>query len=366
VSDPAILTYQSLPSRVLFGKGALGELGALAAELGARRVMIVCTRSQQAVAARAQAILGEAARAVFAGAVMHTPVEVTEAALKVVQAEGIDGLVAIGGGSAIGLAKALALRTDLPQIAVPSTYAGSEMTPILGQTEAGRKTTQRSPKVLPEAVIYDVELSLSLPLAVSVTSGFNAMAHAVEGLYAKSPNPLLLAVSEEAVRVMAHALPHIVIDPLDEAARSDALEGAWLGGWALAHGGSALHHRICHVLGGAFDLPHAETHTILLPQVLAYNAPAAPEAMLRLERALAGGAPAEALFDLASSLGAPRALKGIGLPEAGIDQAMALILADPPWNPRPIEEAPLRDLLRRAWAGEPPRVPRPRRGLLRA
>ena len=364
MSDPAIVTYQSLPTRVLFGKGALGELKALAAELGVRRAMIVCTRSQQPVVARAQAILGEAAAAVFAGAVMHTPVEVTEEALKALQAERIDGLVSIGGGSAIGLAKALALRTDLPQIAVPTTYAGSEMTPILGQTEAGRKTTQRSLKVLPEAVIYDIELSLNLPLPVSITSGFNAMAHAVEALYAKSPNPLLLAVSEEAVRVMARALPHIVIDPTDEQARSEALEGGWLGGWALAHGGSALHHRLCHVLGGAFDLPHAETHTVLLPQVLAFNAPAAPEAMLRLERALVAPNPAEALSDLASSLGAPRALKDIGMPESGIDEAVGLILADPPWNPRPIEEAPLRELLRRAWAGDPPRAPKPRRGLL--
>jgi maleylacetate reductase len=366
VSDPAILTFQSLPSRVLFGKGALGELRTLAGELGARRVMIVCTRSQEPVAVRAGGILGEAAAAVFPRAAMHTPVEVTEAALNVVQSERIDGLVAIGGGSAIGLAKALALRTDLPQIAVPTTYAGSEMTPIVGQTEAGRKTTQRSLKVLPEAVIYDVELSLDLPLAVSVTSGFNAMAHAVEGLYARSPNPLLLSVSEEAVRAMAHALPHIVIDPFGEAARTDALEGAWLGGWALAHGGSALHHRLCHVLGGAFDLPHAETHTILLPQVVAFNAPAAPEAMLRLERALGGGHPAEALFDLASSLGAPRALKDIGLPEAGIDEAVTRLLAEPPWNPRPIEEAPLRELLRRAWSGERPRPAKPRRGLLGA
>lgn len=349
-----MIAYQSLPSKVRFGRGALAELPALAAELGCRRVMIVCTRSQTEVARRAQAMLGDAGVALFPGAAMHTPVEVTELAMGMVQDQRIDGLVAIGGGSAIGLAKALALRTDLPQIAVPSTYAGSEMTPVVGQTEDGRKTTQRSMKVLPEAVIYDVELSLRLPLPVSVTSGFNAMAHGVEALYSKTPNPLLLPVAEEAVRVMARALPRIVRTPDDEAARSAALEGAWLGGWSLANGGSALHHRLAHILGGAFGLPHAETHTILLPQVLAYNASAVPDAMERLSRALISPNPSEALYDLAESLGAPRALKDIGLPEEGVDQAVQLALADDAWNPRPLEEAPLRELLQRAWSGRRP------------
>lgn len=352
----AVLSYQSLPSRVAFGKGALSHLAALAEELGCRRVLTVCTRSQVAAAERAREILGEAHAAIFPRAAMHTPVEVTEAAMAVVRDERIDGVFAIGGGSAIGLGKALALRTDLPQIVAPTTYAGSEMTPIVGQTEDGAKTTQRSMKVLPEAVIYDVELSLRLPIAVSVASGFNAMAHGVEGLYARSPNPLLLAIAEESVRVMARALPRIVLAPDDLSARAQALEGAWLGGWSLANGGSALHHRLCHILGGAFGLPHAETHTILLPQVLAFNAPAAPEAMARLERALAADVPAEALFDLAQSLGAPRALKDLGMPEAGIDQAVAAALKEPAWNPRPLEEVPLRELVRRAWSGEPPRT----------
>ena len=158
--------------------------------------------------------------------------------MQLVSEHRVDGIVAIGGGSAIGLGKAIALRTDLPQIVVPTTYAGSEMTPVLGQTEAGRKTTQRSPKVLPETVIYDVELSLALPVATSLTSGFNAMAHGAEALYAEHPNPLLLAVAEEAVRLMAHALPRIVITPEDSEARSAALEAAWLGGWSLASGAS--------------------------------------------------------------------------------------------------------------------------------
>ena len=347
--------YQSLPSQVVFGKGSRAQAGELAAGLGCRRVLVIATRSQAAVAEDLKAQLGGAGAAVFPRAAMHTPVEVTAEAMDLVEALGVDGLVAVGGGSAIGLSKAIALRTDLPQIVIPTTYAGSEMTPVIGQTEAGRKTTQRSMKVLPEAVIYDVELTLGLPAPVSVTSGFNAMAHAMEALYARAPTPLLLAVAEDCVRRMEHALPHIVLDPLAEEPRTEALAAAWLGGWSLANGGSALHHRLCHILGGAFGLPHAETHTILLPHVLAFNAPAAPEAMERLGRALDSEVPADALYDLAQSLGAPGALKDIGMPQDGIGLAVETVLADPGWNPRPLEQKPLAEMLRRAWAGRRPR-----------
>ena len=353
---PAI--YQSLPSRVVFGAGALDGLRDEAAALGCGRVLVVCTRSQQAVARRAVELLGPLGGPVFPGAAMHTPVEVTEAAMRLVEGEGADGVVAIGGGSAIGLGKAIALRADLPQIVVPTTYAGSEMTPVLGQTEAGRKTTQRSAKVLPETVIYDVELSLALPVATSLASGFNAMAHGAEALYAERPNPLLLAAAEEAVRLMAHALPRIVIAPQDPEARSAALEAAWLGGWSLANGGSGLHHRLCHILGGAFGLPHAETHTILLPHVLAYNAPDAPEAMARLSRALGARSAADCLHDMADSLGAPTALKDIGMPRQGIDQAVAIVLQQGGWNPRALDATALTLMLRRAWTGERPRLER--------
>jgi alcohol dehydrogenase class IV len=353
-----VSVFQSLPSRVVFGKGALAGLADEAQALGCRRMLVVCTGSQRAVAERAMGFLGDAGQALFPGAAMHTPVEVTQEAMKLVGEHGVDGIVAIGGGSAIGLSKAIALRTDLPQVVAPSTYAGSEMTPVLGQTEGGRKTTQRSAKVLPETVIYDIELSFSLPVQVSVTSGFNAMAHAAEALYAESPTPPLLAIAEECVRLMAHALPRILIDPGDEGCRAAALEAAWLGGWSLANGGSALHHRLCHMLGGAFGLPHAETHTVLLPHVLAYNLPSAPDALQRLGRALNTTEPAEVLFDLGRSLGAPAALKDIGMPKDGIDQAAEAMLAQGGWNPRPLDAASLKRLLRRAWAGEHPRMER--------
>ena len=276
--------------------------------------------------------------------------------MAVVARERVDGLVAVGGGSTIGLAKAIALRTGLPQVAIPTTYAGSEMTDILGETEGGAKTTRRSEAVRPEAVIYDVELTRSLPPGLSATSGLNAIAHAAEALYARDGNPVIALMAEEGVRALAAALPAIVADPGDMAARGDALYGAWLCGLCLGSASMALHHKLAHVLGGSFDLPHAETHAVLLPHAVAYNAPAAPVAMARLAHALGGRNPALALFDLAGRLGAPRALRDIGMPEDGLDRAVEAAVANPYWNPRPLEAGALRALLADAWAGRPPRA----------
>jgi len=281
-------------------------------------------------------------------------VAVTEQVLATVERERIDGLVAVGGGSAIGLAKAVALRTDLPQIAIPTTYAGSEATPIIGQTQDGIKTTQRSLRVLPEVVVYDVDLTLGLPVAVSVASGMNAMAHAAEALYAQDGNPVIDLLAEEAVRRLVRALPLIVADPTDRAARSDALYGAWLCGTCLGAVGMSLHHKLCHTLGGGFGLPHAETHSVILPHALAYNLAAAPQARERLARAIGADDPAGGLHRLALTLGAPTSLQLLGLPAEAIDEAADLAMRNPYWNPRPFDRAALRALLARAWAGAAP------------
>jgi maleylacetate reductase len=267
-----------------------------------------------------------------------------------------DGLLAIGGGSTTGLAKAIAFRTDLPQIVVPTTYAGSEMTPILGETRNGAKTTLRSLKVLPETVIYDVDLTMTLPVELSATSGFNAIAHAVEALYAEERNPIVTMMAEEGVRAFARSLPTIVRKPQDGDARTDALYGAWLCGACLGLVGMALHHKLCHTLGGSFDLPHSETHAIVLPHVVAYNAPAAPDAMSRLCRALGVEDPALGLFELGRIIGAPRALRDLGMTRDGIERATDLALANPYWNPRPLERGAIRDLIADAWSGAPPRA----------
>jgi len=347
-------TYTANPARVLFGDGKIAALAEEVARLGLSRVLVLSTPQQESQARGVADALGGLCAGLFAGAVMHTPVAVTEQALRVVRETGADGIVAFGGGSTIGLGKAIALRTDLPQIAVPTTYAGSEMTPILGETEGGRKVTQSTSKVLPEVVIYDVALTLSLPPMLSGTSGINAIAHAVEALYAQSRNPIISLIAAEGIGALARALPRIAETPGDVAARSDAQYGAWLCGTCLGAVGMALHHKLCHTLGGTFELPHAETHTIILPHALAYNAPAVRDAIKRLRHALGADDPATALYDLAGAVGAARALRDLGMPEGGIDRAVDLALANPYWNPRPLERDGIRNLLKRAWAGEPP------------
>lgn len=346
--------YNGLPSRVIFGQGTLSRVAEEVRGLGCQRVLVLATPQQQDQARQVLAQLGEAGADVFAEARMHTPVEVTEQAMQRLEALGADGVVAIGGGSTIGLGKAIALRTDLPQLVIPTTYAGSEMTPILGETKDGLKTTQRTLKVLPEVVIYDVDLTLGLPVGMSGTSGINAIAHAVEALYAQDRNPVISLMAEEGIAALARSLPVIARNPKDAEARSDALYGAWLCGACLGSVGMSLHHKLCHTLGGSFDLPHAETHTIVLPHAVAYNAEAAPEAMARIARALGSRDAAAGLHELARATGAPLALRDIGLQEADIDKATEIATRNPYWNPREIESEGIRHLLRNAYAGHRP------------
>ena len=345
--------YQANPARVIFGTGTLAQLGPEIEKLGASKAFIITTDFQADLGRQISAQLGNQAVGLFTDATMHTPVEVTEQALAKLEASGADCLVAVGGGSTIGLAKALALRTDIPQIAVATTYAGSEMTPILGQTENGLKTTQRTSKVLPETVIYDVELTLSLPLGMSVTSGINAMAHAVEALYAQDANPIISALAQEGIRHLFTSLPALVKEPSDQDARADALYAAWLCGTALGSVGMALHHKLCHTLGGSFNLPHAETHTVILPHATAFNA-GAVAALDRLGQEIAGKPLGPAIFDLAMSCGAPTTLAKIGMAESDLDKAADLALANPYFNPRSFDRDQIRSLLEDAYHGNKP------------
>ncbi len=350
----APFTYAAAPARVVFGPGRLAELPGELDRLGIRRALLLTTPEQAPLAARAAELAGPRAGGAFDGATMHTPTAVTETALLHVEQLGCDGLVALGGGSTIGLSKALALRTGLPQVAVPTTYAGSEMTPILGETADGRKVTQRSSKVLPNTVIYDAELTLSLPPLLSAVSGMNALAHAVEALYAREANPVTSLMAEEGIRALVSNLPGLAAAPADLIVRTGALYGAWLCGTCLGAVGMALHHKVCHVLGGTFGLQHAQTHAAVLPHIAGYNAPAAPEAMGRVARALGVPDAPGGLFALARQLGTPAGLRELGMSEDGIEPTIRELMADAYWNPRPPEPDALRAMLRRAWLGEPP------------
>jgi maleylacetate reductase len=346
-------TYATSPARIVFGAGAIARVSDEVAGQGGTRTLVLSTPHQKADAEALAAKLGGLAAGVFAEAAMHTPVEVTERALEAFEKSGADCLIALGGGSTIGLGKAIAYHNDAPQIVVATTYAGSEVTPILGQTKDGVKTTVRDASILPEVVIYDPDLTLGLPVPMSVTSGFNAMAHAVEGLYAQDRNPVSSLMAIEGIRALKEALPRIVAAPHDTEARGAALYGSWLCGTVLGTVGMALHHKLCHTLGGSFDLPHAETHTVILPHSAAYNAAAAADA-LAPAAALFGGDLGGGLWDLAGELGAPRALKDLGLAEADLDHAADLAVLNPYWNPRPVERDTIRALLQRAWTGARP------------
>jgi alcohol dehydrogenase class IV len=348
--------YNAAPARVVFGSGALKRLPDEVERLGLERLLVLSTPDQEEQARRVADLLGSAVAGLFPGAVMHTPVVVTEKALAIVAAAKVDGVVAIGGGSTTGLGKAIALRTGLPQIVLPTTYAGSEMTPILGETEGGVKRTQTTAKVLPGTVIYDVDLTLSLPPSLSAVSGVNAIAHAAEALYARDGNPIIDLMAQEGIRALARALPRIVEAPQDGAARADALYGAWLCGLCLGTVGMAVHHKLCHTLGGSFDLPHAETHTIVLPHALAYNASAAPQAMARIAAALGSEDALTGLDRLLARLKVKRGLAQIGMPESSIARAAELAVANPYWNPRPVERDAIHELIRRAHNGEAPRA----------
>src|ERR1700731_4459361 len=290
--------YTALPARVLFGFGTIDKVADELASLGRKRAFVLSDpHHATAAAARLMRVLGELGVDLSTDAVMHTPAEVTERVMEKLAACDADCIIALGGGSTIGLGKALALRTDLPQIVLPTTYAGSEATPVLGETHEGQKSTIRSMKVLPEAIVYDVELTYGLPPAISLVSGINAIAHAVESLYAKDANPVTSSLAEQGIAALGRALPRIVSDPTDRNARADALFGAWVCGSCLGAVGMSLHHKLCRVLGGCCGLPHAETPTVILPHAVAYNAAAAPVAIGRLARALGVDHAAQALFD---------------------------------------------------------------------
>ena len=347
-------TYQGTPSRVVFGAGSLSSLGDEITRLGIRRALVLSTPEQADAARRVAGMLGDRAAGIFPRAVMHVPIETAREARAEAARTGADGAVVIGGGSTTGLGKAIALESTLPILAIPTTYAGSEMTSIWGITEAGVKKTGRDPRVLPRTVIYDPELTLTLPYGLTVTSALNAIAHAAEGLYAHDGNPVVALMAEEGIRASAAALSPLQSDPADLDARGDALYGAWLCGMVLGSVAMGLHHKLCHTLGGSFNLPHAEVHTVILPHALAYNASAAPSAMARVARALGAPDAARGVFDLARRHGAPVSLAAIGMPADGLDRAADLAASTPYPNPRPLERDALRALLQRAFDGEPP------------
>jgi maleylacetate reductase len=343
--------HDTLGQRVRFASGeAAAQLATEVGKLGTTRVMVIAAEAERSLAE--QVCAGLPVAVWHHEVVMHVPVEVARRARAVAASNHVDLLVSVGGGSTTGLAKAVALTTGLPIIAVPTTYAGSEATNVWGLTEAGRKTTGSDDRVLPSTVVYDASLMLTLPVELSVASGLNALAHCVDSLWAPRADPINAALAGEGIRALHCGLPLVKDDPAGLPGREQALYGAYLSAVAFASAGSGLHHKICHVLGGMFALPHAQTHAVVLPHVLALNGPAAPEASRRIAQALDAPSAVDGLAALSTRLGAPVALRDYGMPEDGIaPTAAAVLAAAPPGNPAPVTEASLTALLRAAWEG---------------
>ncbi|KAI3572763.1 hypothetical protein IWW34DRAFT_890560 [Fusarium oxysporum f. sp. albedinis] len=340
-----VYRYSPLPHKIIFGRGSTRQLPQCLRDLGFRRPLILSTPYQIDQARQITEILKSHVddTFIFSEATMHTPLDITEKAIQFCQDKEPDMLISIGGGSTTGLGKAISFRKDLYHIAIPTTYAGSEVTPILGETVDGIKTTQTNISILPKTVIYDVDLTLTLPYP---------------SLYAPNVNPIVSLMAIEGVRALARGAVQLLDDPDSISARSTCQYGAWLCGTCLGSVGMSLHHKLCHTLGGSFNLPHAETHTIVLPHALAYNAPKVPKAMEALAGALpdSNGDALQGLNNLLNKLCVPRSLGSIGFKEADIDKAADIAVSKSYANPRDIDRDLIREVIRRAWAGEDARA----------
>ena len=347
-------SYHGLPWNIIFGAGALARLPEELTKLGFSRALVLCTPTRVREGRMVRELLGSKAVGLFDRAVMHVPVETVAEAVARAQRLEADCSVAIGGGSTTGLGKALALKMALPNVVIPTSYAGSEMTNIWGMTENARKVTGRNDAVLPSLTVYDPELTLALPPRFSAASGMNAMAQAAVNVTAKDVNPMVSVMALEAVRVLARSLPLVAERPDDLDARTEAMYGACIAGAAIGTGTTSLHHRLCHTLGGMFGTPHAETHAVLLPHSVAYNARATADETCKLGEAIGADDAALGILQLATKLGVPTALKDIGVREQDLDAAAEAATEKAIGNPEPVTTDRVRALLENAFRGARP------------
>lgn len=351
--------HATLGQRILFGAGKAAEhLASEIARLGAHRIMLIAAPAEQDLAVSITRDLQITLN--HDDVAPHVPIDKAEGARRVAEENAIDLIITVGGGSTTGLAKAIAMDHPIPIVAVPTTYAGSEATNVWGLTKAGRKTTGIQDSVLPVSVIYDSHLTLSLPIDLTVASGLNAIAHCIDSMWAPRTNPINQALAAEGIRALATGLPGVIAEPGGIDGRDQCLYGAYLSAVAFASAGSGMHHKICHVLGGTYNLPHAQTHAAVLPRVLEYNAQKAPHASERIAAALDAEEPAAGLWDLYTRIDAPTALRDFGFQEDNIPEAASIALKSiPDSNPRPVDQESIEQLLHDAWSGTAPIEPGP-------
>lgn len=332
----------------------MSDLPAEVDRFSARRVLLVSTHSAKPIVDDVLHHLGSRVVATIPETRAHTPRQDVDRARAEARASKVDLVLTLGGGSATGIGKAIVLEHPAPLVAIPTTYAGSEVTSIYGITESGRKRTGRDTRVLPRTVLYDPQLTTSLPARVTAATGMNAIAHCVEALYAENAGPMTGAMAQEAIRALHATLPACIENPEDKTARTGALYGAYLAGSVLATTGMAIHHRICHVLGGTFGLPHGDVNAVVLPHAVAFNEPTAQEAIELVAEALGADAAARALFDLSVSLGAPTSLRELGMKKSDLEQAASLVVDARFYNPRPVDFDQVLQILHAAFEGRRP------------
>lgn len=351
--DVSDFTYTAPPARVLFGPGRVNDLAEEIDRLGVARVMVAATPNG---ATRYKSIVGslsERCAGVFSNAQPHCPEDVALAAVDNFKISGADAVVTIGGGSTIGLGKVIAARCKVPFVAIPTTLSGSEMTALYGMKIGDEKRTWNDPAAKACGVIYDPDLIASLPRHEIATTGMNCLAHCIEALYPAQPNPIARLLALDAIRVLGQTLP-AMIETNDAQSRAGVLYGGFIGGLLVSMVGIGLHHKICHVIGGHFDLPHGETNSVVLPYVVAFNAPAMPAIADDIAHALGSNDAVHAIFELAARIGVPGGLSALGLSRSDLLPIAREIVAKNIQNPRPVTLENISALLAKAWAGERP------------
>lgn len=337
----------------MFGAGRATQVNARLRELGLSSALVVTTESGQRRYAPVIEAMGETVKARFTGAQPHCPIDVAKAALNAYLSAKCDCVVSIGGGSTIGLGKYISVEAGAPHIALPTTLSGSEMTPLFGVLVDGEKRSRREPRALANTVVVDPVLAQSLPMRETATTGMNALAHCIEALYVPKSNPLTSQLALTGIDMLYRALTKLAVEPTDLEARTQAAYGATIGGLMVNSVGIGMHHRICHILGGRFEVPHGESNCVVLPHVLAYNASAVPEACAMME-SMMGANPAVALQRLVRDLGAPVALSELGVPAERIAAIASEAFHHIDHNPLPVDETAVLKLLQASWAGEEP------------
>ncbi|WP_299323423.1 maleylacetate reductase [Parasphingopyxis sp.] len=349
-------SYKAVAANVRFACGASAHLPEFIREAGGDKAFVIATGAAFVRHASVIEPVSDSSLTQFDEVQAHCPLPVVDASIDAYEESGADTIVAIGGGSTLGLGKILKAEHGAKFIAVPTTYTGSEMTPIYGRKIEGQKRTKVDAAALPDMVVYDPELTLGLPAHQTASTGMNSLAHAVEALYPEHPNPIAWNLAGEAIGLHARALPLCVADGRNIDARIDALRAGFLGGVLVSMVGVALHHALGHVLGGLFDLDHGDYNSAVLPHVVAFNATAVPRVEEVISDRFEVADPGEAIFDFAKKIHAPTSLKELGMPETGIAEVTQAIVAKNPRNPRPITHPSMKRLLSAAYEGLRPSV----------